>query len=527
MQEEREGLNRAAVVKFLSRRIKNLKMRSRSRHIDLSQPLKLIKQQVESTEEEEHINDAIETELVGRNRTTVIKYLRVQLRKRQRANKKKGVSKDRHKPTVKRKQDRHKPTVKRKQDRHKHPSADRHTPTVQRKQDRHTPTVQRKQDRHKNPSADRHKRAVDPNRGGTMRDFFWDHRECSAMHCAANFAMEAASSKYWSDEDIAAWCVPVDDDDLVKVAHEYIKETKNRSNNKVCSVCGVVGLDGAGREVRVKKLSVHDVGDIEDDSDWARINRRERDGELTAEAAKKRKEMLHTTVVGGKRLRLYEKGVNGLQCMMCSSCQSQHKEIWKWQDKGVTVKLSRKVAEPEWQDKTNVTVPPPANSFSCFDPGRLGFLPQLSLLEKTAIAIYCVAGCVHKVQSARDEIAKWRIKGHTIVFLTNILKVTRTMKTSLPRDDVCGKHRFMWAGSRKSYSGKHAKVLSMKRLRMDYELVADVLNILTQTHYLYKDVCVENDAKCSWKTMRNSVQVCYVLLTIVLHACATLIVITQ
>ena len=151
----------------------------------------------------------------------------------------------------------------------------------------------------------------------------------------------------------------------------------------------------------------------------------------------------------------------------------------------------------------------------------------MSLLEKTAIAIYCVAGCVHKVQIARDEIAKWRIKGHTIVFLTNILKVTRTMKTSLPRDDVCGKHRFMWAGSRKSYSGKHAKVLSMKRLRMDYELVADVLNILTQTHYLYKDVCVENDAKCSWETMRNNVQVCYVLLTIVLHACATLIVITQ
>ena len=479
MQEEREGLDRAAVVKFLSRRIKNLKMRARCRHIDLSQSLKLIKQQVESTEEEESIKDAIETELVGRNRATVTKYLRVQLRKRQRANKKKGVSKDRHKPTAKR------------------------------KQDRHTPTVQRKQDRHKNPSADRHKRAVDPNRGGTMRDFFWDHRECSAMHCAANFAMEAASSKYWSDEDIAAWCTAVDDDDVVKVAQEYIKETKNRSDTKVCSVCGVVGLDGAGRAVPVQKLSVHEVGDIEDDSDWARIDRRERDGQLTPEAAKKMKGMLHTTVVGGKRLRLYEQGVNGLQCMMCVSCRSQHKHIWAWQDEGVTVKLSRKVAEPEWQDKTNVTVPPPANSFACFDPGRLGFLPQLSLLEKTAIAIYCVAGCVHKIQNARDEIAKWRIKGHTIVFLTNILKVARTMKTSLPRDDVCGKHRFMWTGSRKSYSGTHAKVLSMKRLRMDYELVAGVLNILKQTHYLYKDVSVEDDTRCSWDKMRTGVQVCY------------------
>ena len=147
------------------------------------------------------------------------------------------------------------------------------------------------------------------------------------MHCAANFVMEAASSKYWSDEDFAAWCVPVDDDEVVKIAQEYIKETKNRSDNKICSVCGVVGLDGTGCEVRVQKLSVHDVGDTEDDSDWARINRRDRDGELTSEAARKRKGMLHTTVVGGKRLRLYEQGVNELQCMICATCWSQLKRF--------------------------------------------------------------------------------------------------------------------------------------------------------------------------------------------------------
>ena len=53
-------------------------------------------------------------------------------------------------------------------------------------------------------------------------------------------------------------------------------------------MCGVVGLDGTVREVWVKKLSVHDVGDIEDNSDWARINRRECDEELMSEAVKKR-----------------------------------------------------------------------------------------------------------------------------------------------------------------------------------------------------------------------------------------------
>ena len=71
MQEERGGLNRKVVLKFLSRRIKDLKMRSHCRHIDLSQPLKLIKQQVEKTEEAEHINDAIQAEVAGKNHQTI------------------------------------------------------------------------------------------------------------------------------------------------------------------------------------------------------------------------------------------------------------------------------------------------------------------------------------------------------------------------------------------------------------------------------------------------------------------------
>ena len=95
------------------------------------------------------IEDLIEVESNGKKRNSVLKFLRVQVRKRQRGNKKK----DRHKPTVERKKDRHKkPSV----DRHK-TSVDRHTPTVERKKDRHEPTVERKQDRHKKPSEDRHK----------------------------------------------------------------------------------------------------------------------------------------------------------------------------------------------------------------------------------------------------------------------------------------------------------------------------------------------------------------------------------
>ena len=248
------------------------------------------------------------------------------------------------------------------------------------------------------------------------------------MHCATNFATEAASSVHWSDEEIAALCVPSDESETVAVAKSYLAETARRSDCNVCAVCGTVGLDGQGREVPVKKLVIHEVGGIEDDSEWARIRRLVRDGVITSEAGNLRHEMLHTTVVGGKRLRLFERGVQGLKCMMCAKCRTQHRRIWEWQSAGKTVSLSRKVSEPQWSGrrKKHVTVPPPANSFSFWDPGRLDMLPKLSLMEKTAIARYVVASCIHKIQKAADEFAKWRIKGHTIVFLTNSLQVLLT-----------------------------------------------------------------------------------------------------
>ena len=153
-----------------------------------------------------------------------------------------------------------------------------------------------------------------------------------------------------------------------------------------------------------------------------------RDGVISQEAGKMRQSMLHTTVIAGKRLRLFEGAINGLYCMMCAKCRQQHQQIWRWQKAGKTVLLSRLVTEPTWSGyrKQCVTVPPPANSFSSWDPGRIESIPKLSLMEKTAIAVYVVASCIHKVQKAPDDFAKWRIRGHTIVFLTNAAKVLLT-----------------------------------------------------------------------------------------------------
>ena len=146
---------------------------------------------------------------------------------------------------------------------------------------------------------------------------------------------------------------------------------------------------------------------------------------ITREAGQFKHSLLHTTVVGRKRLRLHEAGVKGLQVMTCLKCRQQHQQIWRWQDAGKKIVLSRQVTEPVWSGrrKNIVTVPPPTNSFSAWDPGRIGSLPQLSLMEKTDIAVFVVASCVHKIQKAPDEIAKWRIRGHTIVFLSNSPKV--------------------------------------------------------------------------------------------------------
>ena len=86
------------------------------------------------------------------------------------------------------------------------------------------------------------------------------------MHCAANYAMEAASSQHWNLEDIAVHCLPPTEDEVVAVAKRYLKEISRRSDNHVCGVCGIVGLDGYGRYLSVKKFEMHGVGKRDDDN---------------------------------------------------------------------------------------------------------------------------------------------------------------------------------------------------------------------------------------------------------------------
>ena len=103
--------------------------------VDVGQPLKDIRATVKAIPDLtiQEIEQVLQEERAGRARSSVLGYLQAQQRKITRV-------------------------AGRRKDRHVNPSADRH--------------VNPFADRHVNPSADRHKRAVDPNRGDSLRDFF-------------------------------------------------------------------------------------------------------------------------------------------------------------------------------------------------------------------------------------------------------------------------------------------------------------------------------------------------------------------
>lgn len=154
--------------------------------------------------------------------------------------------------------------------------------------------------------------------------------------------------------------------------------------------------------------------------------------ELSPEAGELRKRLLHTTVVNGVRLRIYEGGLvrekKETKCWMCCVCCTQHNKIWQPVN-AHRVRLSKDVDKPVHLADGNVIHRTPTNSFSFFDPGRrpqtLG-MTELSIMEKTALAEFVVAAHILKVKNANDVKAAHRMKGHALVFPTDGLQVLAT-----------------------------------------------------------------------------------------------------
>lgn len=157
-----------------------------------------------------------------------------------------------------------------------------------------------------------------------------------------------------------------------------------------------------------------------------------RNKEISREIGDFKKRLLHTTVVRGKRLRIYEGGLHTekrtIKCWMCSVCHQQHSKIWE-PTNASRIRLCKSVKQAVYCSDGTVIHRTPANSFSFFDPGRLPYafgMPKLSTLEKTALAQCVVASEIHKVRNAQDHQVAFRLKGHTLVFPTDTSDVLAT-----------------------------------------------------------------------------------------------------
>ena len=134
----------------------------------------------------------------------------------------------------------------------------------------------------------------------------------------------------------------------------------------------------------------------------------------------------------GVRLRIYEGGLqtekNTIKCWMCRVCYQQHSKIWE-PINASRIRLSKNVVQAVHCSDGTVIHRTPSNSFSYFDPGRSPHnfgMPELSTLEKTALAQCVVASEIHKVRNERDDQVAYRLKGHTLVFPTNSSEVLAT-----------------------------------------------------------------------------------------------------
>ncbi len=227
---------------------------------------------------------------------------------------------------------------------------------------------------------------------------------------------------------------------------------------------------------------VHD----NDPSRWAEFCREEVDSVTNdnlkqAAIARLKRDMLTTTVlagVGGSKqiYHLHEKGINTdvgdphtHSCNLCQICHTQINTLRKIKTKAIEVcikkgihigddttwfftpkplmepMLSEHVAKCPHDDNAFV-LRTPKNTYLQFDPGqRLNMyidddnkrqpVPQLSELERTALALSVVSMTIDKWSSSTVKSGPIKVRGHCIVFPANIQDGFER-QACLPRRDL-------------------------------------------------------------------------------------------
>lgn len=314
----------------------------------------------------------------------------------------------------------------------------------------------------------------------------------------------------------------------MKILRNYQKYCRKAAAAGVCGACGRSGLVNGGKSIPITKLKFFILRTDEySTSMYAKFHR-----ELQNASSKKARaiakfkiDCLHTYEHKGDRYHLFEEGVvvsvdGTVSCKTCSAC---HTTLQKFVDKvskledDVIVRLSKKVESMTVLPDDSVAYPPPINTFSEWDFGRLIMeyvdddgnrqrLRPLSPVERQALCKLIVGAEIHEVRDAKDVNFACRLKGQTIVMPCNIAEMLHEFSVqTLPRRDLAKWVKILFQGTKEQYTAKMAANLNGGRACMDYEEVRHHLLRLQQLG-VYNDITIASKRECEWDGNKLAIQ---------------------
>ena len=308
---------------------------------------------------------------------------------------------------------------------------------------------------------------------------------------------------------------------------QYQRQCRRATAGGVCGACGISGLENGGQTIPLKNLKFFILRtDFYSTSMYKKFHE-----ELTrAKSVKARAiaqfkiDAMHTYEHSGNVYHLAKEGiveVNGLKCCRtCKNCYATLQQfidkIGKWDD-NVVVRLSKSAERETILDDESVAYPPPQNTFSDWDFGRIIMeyvddnghrqpLEALSPIERQALCKLIVGADIHEVKDAKDVNFACRLKGQTIVMPCNLAEMLHEYSVhTLPRVDLAKWVKILFQGRKKCYTAKMAAELNRGRARMDYEEVRHHLLRLQQLG-VYNDITIASRAECNWSENKSEIQ---------------------
>lgn len=266
------------------------------------------------------------------------------------------------------------------------------------------------------------------------------------------------------------------DEHFLKIMKSYQNYCRRATAGGVCGACGVSGLDGGGHYIPLSKLKFFILRTDEyDRSIYAKFIRERREAKCIREIAiaQFKIDCLHTYEYNGQVYHLFSEGIvrnNGeVSCTTCSNCHlSITNFMKKLSQKDKVVRLSKHVKGRTALEDGSVAYPPPLNTFSDWDFGKLVMeyvdedgqrkpLQPLSPVERQALCMLIVGADIHEVRDAKDVNFACRLKGQTIVMPCNLTEMLYEYSTqTLPRKDLARWVKILFQGKATTYSAKIA-----------------------------------------------------------------------